>query len=176
MISIVVALPRVSLTPARLRVKNMLAGVHSAPDCILPPTPELRAGLVRLAESCPSKYNISDERSELNTDLGFLWDEIYKLSLVQSRLPLTNAKLSGDSGLAWSTLWYPVVVVVSVGDDHNDLWLLVQGLGLRTKLAPLQYQLNGCLQIQQALENRGGGSNIPDLQIQPGKNKPLDLM
>ena len=57
-------------------------------------------------------------------------------------------------------LWYPVVVVVSVGDDDNDLWLLVQGLGLRTKLAPLQYQLNGCLQIQQALENRGGGGNV----------------
>ena len=55
---------------------------------------------------------------------------------------------------------YSVVVVVSVGDDHSDLWLLVQGLGLRTKLAPLQYQLNGCLQIQQAQENRGGGNII----------------
>ena len=53
-----------------------------------------------------------------------------------------------------------MVVVVSVGDDQYDLWLLVQGLGLRTKLAPLQYQLNGCLQVQQALENRGGGGGI----------------
>ena len=160
-----VALPRVALTPAWLRVKNMLTGVqqtasHQQHQSSEPfPTSELvqkdwPVFLVsqQTSVSLAQYNNISDQRSELNTDLGFLWDEIYKLSPVQSRLPLTNAKMSGDSGLPWSTtmLWYPAVVVVSVGDDHNDLWLLVQGLGLRTKLAPLQYQLNGCLQIQQS--------------------------
>ena len=65
-------------------------------------------------------------------------------------------KYAVTSGLPWSTIPCRGTPVVSVGDDHNDLWLLVQGLGLRTTLAPLQYQLNGCLQIQQALENRDG--------------------
>ena len=85
----VVTLPRVALTPAWLRVKNMLTG--GAPDCILPATPELRPFQ---PQSCCWSHSsqagqvttnyISDQRCELNADLGFLWDEIYKLSPVQS--------------------------------------------------------------------------------------------
>lgn len=157
--SILIALPRVALTPAWLRAKSMLTELHSrlqqtATHQQHQSNRQLRPFWCLVLQQTSVKFR-SEMWTEHRPRLFAGWYLFSVLSPVQ-----TPADKCKTVRWQWSMLWYPVVVVVSVGDDQYDLWLLVQGLGLRTKLAPLQYQLNGCLQVQQALENRDGGGGI----------------
>ena len=177
--SILTALPRVALTPAWLRAKSMLTELHSrlqqtATHQQHQSNRQLRPFWCLVLQQTSVKFR-SEMWTEHRPRLFAGWYLFSVLSPVQ-----TPADKCKTVRWQWSTmLWHPVVVVVSVGDDHNDLWLLVQGLGLRTKLAS-----SSSVSAKWLFTNTASFGkprwwwwyNIPDLQIQPGKNKSLDLM